>query len=481
MTNELAYLDATAQAELVRRGEITPIELVDAAIARVEKVNPQLNAVITPLFDKARAQAKSGTIPAGPFRGVPFLLKDLVCASGGDPLHDGMRLLKEARYVAPHDTYLAAKFRAAGFLCIGKTNTPELGLNGTTEPEAYGPTRNPWNPNHSTGGSSGGSAAAVAAGMVPVAHANDGGGSIRIPASECGLVGLKPSRGRVSLGPDTGDFWHGLAIEGVVSRLVQDTAAVLDAIDGNMPGDPYAAPPKRRPFVEEVGANPGRLRIGLMRRTPTGGAPLHADCIAAVESAARLLTSLGHSVEEAHPAALDEHEYLGHFSTVVACHTVQVFEEIGRLVGKTITKSDVELWTWNFAEPGQNIAAAQYLAAIRWLQVWTRRVAQWWADGFDLLLTPTIAEPPPPLGVLVATPDNPTRGFERLFALMPFTPPYNVTGQPAVSLPLHWNAAGLPIGTQLVAAMGREDLLIQIASQLEQARPWKDQRPPIHA
>ena len=237
MKGELTNLDATEQAELVRRKEVSPLELVDAAITRIEKVNPQLNAVITPLFDKARAQAQEGrgsSLPDGPFRGVPFLLKDLVCATGDDPLYEGMRLLRDARFVAPYDTYLAAKFRAAGFICLGKTNTPELGLNGTTEPEAFGPSCNPWNATRSTGGSSGGSAAAVASRMVAVAHANDGGGSIRIPASECGLVGLKPSRGRVSLGPDMGDAWHGLAIEHVVTRSVRDSAAVLDAICGNM-------------------------------------------------------------------------------------------------------------------------------------------------------------------------------------------------------------------------------------------------------
>jgi amidase len=392
-----------------------------------------------------------------------------------------MRLLRDARYVAPHDTYLAAKFKAAGFICLGKTNTPEMGLNATTEPEAYGPTRNPWDPSRSTGGSSGGSAAAVAAHMVAVAHANDGGGSIRIPASECGLVGLKPSRGRVSLGPDFGDAWHGFAIEGVVSRSVRDTATVLDAIAGNMPGDPYAAPPQRRPFIQEVGANLGRLRIGLMKRSPKGGAPLHADCVAAVEDAARLLESLGHRVEESYPAALDEQEYIEHFGDVVASHVVQWLGDIGRQVGKTVTSDDVESWTWAFAERGQRLSASQYLAAVHWLQVWTRRVAQWWADGFDLLLTPTIAEPPPPLGTLVPTADKPAQVWERLLALMQFTPPYNVTGQPAVSLPLYWNAAGLPIGTQLVAELGREDVLLQVASQLEQARRWQDRRPPICA
>lgn len=499
METELLNLDAVAQAELVRAGQVSPLELVDAAIAAIERVNPRLNAVITPLFEQARKTAK-GAIGNAPFRGVPFLLKDLVCASGGDPLYNGMRFLRDLRFVAPYDTYLAAKFKAAGFICVGKTNTPELGLNATTEPEAFGPSRNPWNAGHSTGGSSGGSAAAVASRMVAVAHANDGGGSIRIPASECGLVGLKPTRGRVSLGPDMGDSWHGLAIEHVVTRSVRDSAAVLDAIAGEMPGDPYAAPARVRPYAREVGADPGRLRIGLMKRTPQGGAPLHPDCVAAAEDAAHLLASLGHRVEESHPAALDEHEMSKRFTDVISAHTSLALEQIGALVGRQIGRGDVELWTWLLAERGAQLSAKQYLAAIGWLQVWSRRVAQWWdaglagapagmnpvnaaseAKGFDLLLTPTIATPPPQLGALVAGRENPAAGWARLMDVIQFTPPYNVTGQPAISLPLYWNAAGLPIGAHLVAAFGREDLLIRVAAQLEQARPWKDRRPPISA
>lgn len=482
MRDDFANLDAVAQAALVRSGEASAVELVDAAIARIERVNPRLNAVIIPLFDKARALAKSGAIPDGPLRGVPFLLKDLICATGGAPLHDGMRLLKQTGNVAPHDTYLAARFKAAGLIILGKTNTPELGLNCTTEPDAYGPTRNPWDPTRSTGGSSGGSAASVAAGLVPIAHANDGGGSIRIPASECGIVGLKPSRGRVSLGPDFGDAWHGLAIEGVVSRSVRDTAVALDAISGYVAGDPYWSPPRLRPFAHEVGAAPGQLRIGMMNRTPTGGAPLHRDCRAAVEDVARLLESLGHRVEQSHPAALDEPESSDHFVRVVSCHAVLTLEQIGQAVGRRLNKEDVELWTWRTVERGVNVSAAQYLASIHWIQLWTRRVARWWSEeGFDLLLTPTIAEPPPPLGILVGTPESPDAGWERLMALMQFTPPFNATGQPAISLPLNWNDEGLPIGTQLVAPMGGEDLLIRLAAQLEQARPWKDKRPPIRA
>jgi len=481
MKHELANLDATAQAELIRRREVTPLELVDIAIAAIEELNPQLNAVITPLFDKGRALARSGSIPDGPFRGVPFLLKDLGAVSRGDPIYSGMRLLRDLHFVAPHDTYLAAKFKAAGFITLGKTNTPELGMNGTTEPEAFGPSRNPWDPSRSTGGSSGGAAAAVAARMVPVAHATDAAGSIRMPASECGLLGLKPSRGRVSRGPDIGEALHGLSIEGVVSRSARDTAGVLDTIAGNMPGDPYATPPRRRPFIQEVESDPGPLRIGFMRRSPEGGVSLHLDCVAAVEDVARLIDSFGHRVEESHPAALDEAAFSGYLTDVVGSHTAAALASIGDRLGRELNAADVELWTWVLAERGQGLSAAQYLAAIQWLQVWSRRVAQWWTDGFDLLLTPTIAEPPPPLGTLIAMREDPARGWARLMDLMQFTPAYNVSGQPAVSLPLYWNASGLPIGVQLVAPFGREDLLIQIASQLEQARPWTHRKPPICA
>jgi amidase len=479
MSYELNRLDATAQAELVRKKDVTPLELVDAAIAAIERLNPQINAVISPLFHKARAQAKDGPIPDGPFRGVPMLLKDLGAATGGDPIYNGARILRDAKFVAPHDTYLAAKFKAAGFVIIGKTNTPELGLNGTTEPEAFGPSRNPWDVTRSTGGSSGGSAAAVAARMVAIGHANDGGGSIRIPASECGLVGLKPSRGRVSWGPDVGELWAGLAIEGVVSRSVRDAASVLDTIAGNMPGDPYSAPPQRRPYAAEVGAAPGKLRIGLMRRTPQGNTPLHPDCVAAVEETARLLQSLGHTVEEAHPAALDESDFNRLFADVVAVHTVATLDQLGTLFKRKLTAEDVEPWTWNFVTRGLGISATQYLGAVQLLQAWSRRVAGWWSEGFDLLLTPTIAEPPVPLGTLVAVPGDSRAGLARLMNLIPFTPAYNVTGQPAISLPLFWSAAGLPIGSQLVAALGREDLLIQVAAQLEAARPWRARVPPF--
>jgi amidase len=480
MADELTSLDALAQADLVRRGRLSPIELVDAAIARIETINPRLNAVIIPLFEQARIQARTA-VPDGPFRGVPLLIKDLTCQTKGDPYHAGMRLLRDRRWTADHDTYLAAKFRAAGFICVGRTNVPELGPLPTTEPLAYGPTHNPWDTTRSPGGSSGGSAAAVASGMVAVAHGNDGGGSIRIPASACGLVGLKPSHGRTSLGPDTGDAWNGAIAEHVLTRSVRDTAAILDAVAGPMPGDPCVAPPPLRPFREEVGASPDRLRIGLLTQAPGRIAETHPDCVTAAEDAAQLLESLGHIVELAYPQALDDAEFSIHFGAVVTSWTARDLDFWSAQTAHTIGPNDVEPHTWELAQLGRAVSAAQYIAATLWLQAFTRRVAAWWANGFDLLLTPTMAEPPTILGQLTATPEDPLRGFLRSVPLAAFTAVFNVTGQPALSLPLHWNAQGLPIGAHLVAAYGCEDVLIRVGAQLEEVRPWSHRRPPVHA
>jgi amidase len=476
---EIHDLDATAQAELVANGQIKPLELVELAIDAIERLNPQLNAVITPLFDKARAAA-SGPLPNGPFRGVPMLLKDLACHSAGDPMYEGMKFLRQAGWVEHGDSYLAAAFRAAGFVFLGKTNTPEMGILPTTEPLAFGPTRNPWDLTRSTGGSSGGSAAAVAARMVPLAHANDGGGSIRIPASECGLVGLKPSRGRTSLGPDYGDVMGGLVVEHVVTRTVRDTAAVLDAVAGLRPGDPYAAPEPAGPYANELRSEPGRLKIGLMTTAPGGSQTVHLDAVAAAEAGGKLLESLGHLVEVSHPAAMDEDDYTASFIAMWSAGNAWSLGYWGGKVGREATSDDVEPLTWALVEMGKSISAPQWLAAREWLQANSRRMASWWTDH-DLLVTPTIAEPPPLLGSFDSPPDNPLAGLFRAAALVPFTPPFNVSGQPAISLPLHCNGAGLPIGVQLVAAYGREDLLIQVAAQLERAQPWADSCPPVRA
>ncbi len=480
--DDLAVMDATAQAELVRTGQATPVELIDAAIERVERVNSEINAVIIPLFEQARERAASGDLGSGPFRGVPFLMKDLDVCTAGEPFHCGMRFLKDAEFVSDHDAYLAAKFREAGFVWLGKTNTPELGLTVTTEPVAYGPTRNPWNTEHSVGGSSGGSAAAVASGMVPAAHASDGGGSIRIPASECGLVGLKPSRGRISLGPDYGEYWKGLVISHVVTRTVRDSAAILDAVAGAMPGDPYVAPPPRRPYVEELSAKPSSLKIGVAMTMPAGLGELHPDCVAALEATGRALESLRHTVEASHPAALDEFpEATANFMTIVSSWTAAALDEWGAAVGRTVSADEVEPPTWGLAEMGRAVTAPQYVGACKWLDGYTRRMASWWDEGFDVLVTPTITQPPPKLGDLAPPPDNPLGHTEKVVGLIAFTPPFNVTGQPAMSLPLHWNDAGLPIGVQLVGAYGREDVLIGLAAQLEQAMPWKGRRPRVWA
>jgi len=470
-----------ASAELVRRREVSPLELVDAAIARIERLNPQLNAVITKRFERARAEAAAPTLPHGPFRGVPFLLKDLFCHSAGDPYHAGMRLLRDRQWVAQYDTFLAAKYRAAGFIFLGKTNVPELGPMPTTEPAAYGPTRNPWNLEYSAGGSSGGSGAAVAAGMVPAAHGNDGGGSIRIPSSVCGLVGLKPSRGRNSLGPDVGESWAGAVAEHVLTRSVRDTAAILDATCGSMPGDPYIAPPPARPFHREVGADPGRLRVGLLRHVPGQLIPLHPECAAAAHDAARLLETLGHVVTESYPDALDEIDFALHFAAIVTSWTHRDLEHWEAQLGHHISADDVEPYTWALAEMGREVSAAAYIKSLMWLHAYTRRLSAWWHNGYDLLLTPTMAEPPVRLGWLRSTREDPTLGFLRATPLVAYTGPFNVSGQPAISLPLHWTPNGLPVGVQLVAGYGREDLLLRVAAQLEHARPWAERRPPVAA
>ncbi len=488
MESELSTLDATGQAELVRNGEITPLELVDAAINRVEKVNDELNAVIHPLFEKARATAGGADLADGPFRGVPIVIKDLDGYSAGDPLHLGNDLLKRVGYVADHDSSLFAKLRSAGFVVIGKTNTPELGLMPTTESAAYGPARNPWNTAHGTGGSSGGSGAAVASGMVAIGHAGDGGGSIRIPASACGLFGLKPTRGRVSLGPDLGEAWAGFVQRHVLTRTVRDSAAVLDVLQGPMPGDPYSAPPPARPFLDEVGADAGKLRIGLRTNAPAAMAETDPECVAAAEDAARLLESLGHHVDVASPPALDETELLGVFLVVISTNVVLEIRQIEAMSGQTVGPDDVEPLTWVYYEQGLEGTASQYLEAVNAAHAWSRRVAEFWASpeqggqGYDLLLTPTMAEPPPEIGDVVGTKDDPWRGMARATAFATYAAPFNVTGQPAMSVPLYWEASrNLPIGVQLVAPYAREDMLLRIAAQLETARPWADRRPPIHA
>jgi amidase len=471
------HIDATAQADLVRSGEVTSQELVEGAIERIEALNGELNAVIHPLFEEGLATAPAD----GPFQGVPFVVKDLGCTVKDTLHHEGMRFLRDQGFRADADSWLASRFRAAGFVFVGKTNTPELGILPTTEPDAYGATRNPWNTDHSPGGSSGGSGSAVASGMVSIGHANDGGGSIRIPASCCGLVGLKATRARVSMAP-LGDYVGGLVTELVVSRSVRDTAAVLEFVsEGAPPGEPYFAPAKARPYIDEVEADPGKLRIGLMTRPPGGEADAHPDCVAAAEAAARELEGLGHTVEVAHPGALDDPGYIPQFLVRWTAGVAAGLDFWSMRTGKQVTKDDVEPLTWALAEQGWSNSAAQFVTAIGYAQIMARAVLAWWQD-YDLLLTPTMAAPPAELGTIgTGHEENPYAPIERAIPYAAFTAGFNATGQPAISLPLHWSEAGLPIGVQLVADMGREDLLLRVAAQLEEAVPWAERRPPTFA
>jgi amidase len=491
-------LDALGLAELVRRGQVTAAELVDAAIARAERVNPRLGAIVTPLYDDARRAAAAVTPGGGPLAGVPFLVKDLYADIAGAPAMYGSRFLAGQR--AEHDATIVARFRRAGLIPIGQTATPEWGLLPVTEPEAHGPTRNPWDPERTAGGSSGGSAAAVAAGIVPAAHANDGGGSIRIPSSCCGLFGLKPTRGRTPVGPDHAQLWNGFTVAGVITRSVRDSAALLDAVAGPEPTSPYWAPPPARPFLDEVGAPPGRLRIALARRPQVTTAPLHPDCAAALEDAARLLADLGHEVEEADPP-LDPEVFARDFFTLVCVETAAFLARATARLGRRPRHGEIESATAVTAVLGRQRSAVEAALARERLEGLARGMAGLF-DRYDLMLTPTLATPPPRigaikpggleafgqnlllrlhLGVLLRIPGVIDASVRRVFSFIPYSPLANVTGLPAMTVPLAWNAEGLPIGTQLVGRFGDEATLFRVAAQLEAARPWRDRRPPLHA
>jgi amidase len=470
---DVTTLDATAQAELVRRKEVSPLELVDAVIERIERLNPRLNAVITPRYDQARAAA-AGPLPGGPFTGVPFLVKDLIAAQAGVRFTAGSSFLGD--FAPDHDSELVRRLERAGLVILGRTNTPELGILPTTEPRRFGPTRNPWDPSRTAGGSSGGSAAAVAARLVAMAHGNDGGGSIRIPASCCGVFGLKPTRGRNPLGPDVGDVMDGLVAEHALTVSVRDSAALLDATSGPDLGDPYWAPPPARPFLQEVGAAPGRLRIAFTTVTATG-VPVHADCLAAVNDAVALCRDLGHDVVEAAPPVdgdLVTPAFIGVWSAGCAWQV----ELLARATGRTPSPEDFEPLTWALREQGRQQDAPTYLLAVTALQRVSRAIARFFVDH-DVWLTPTLGEPPVPLGTFDAPPDNPLFPLFRSAAFVPFTPLANITGQPAMSVPLHWSAEGLPIGAHFVGRFGDEATLFRLAAQLEAARPWSPRRPPL--
>ena len=465
--DDVAWLDATGQAQLVRRGEVSPTELVEAALARVDALNPRLNAVVTPI-DPRPAHAE------GPFTGVPFLLKDLMVEAAGTRFTEGSRWL--ADNVSQRDQELTRRYRRAGLVIVGKANTCEFGLSATCEPALFGPARNPWDVRRSTGGSSGGSAAAVAAGLVPMAHANDLGGSIRYPAAWCGLFGLKPTRARVPTGPEYGDLVSGYLCEHAVTRSVRDSAALLDAVSGPAPGDPYAAPPPRRPFLAEVGAPPGRLRIAVSTR-PRGGQRVDPAWTSAAEQAARLLEELGHTVELASPDALGDPGYASSLSTVYWAAVGWILGYWRRRLGRPPGEDELEPQTRAYWESSRRVTAVEYLLAVEWLQRCSRRVAAWFST-YDAWVTPTLGGGPPLLGELVGTAADPLRGWRNTGAYLVFDAELaNATGNPAMSVPFGLGPDGLPVGIHVLGRFGDEATLLRLAAQLEEARPWAHLRP----
>jgi amidase len=478
MGTDLMFRPAVELAGMVRSGEVSSRELVEAAYEAIERRNGELNAFVT--LCEERALAEADAVEAGderPLAGVPIAVKDLVALTAGVRTAMGMRAMGD--WVPSADSALVRRLRSAGAIIVGKTNTPELGILPVTEPDRFGPARNPWDPTRTTGGSSGGSAAAVASGMVPIAHANDGGGSIRIPASCCGLVGLKASRGRVSLAP-LGEFVGGIAIEGVVSRTVLDSAAALDVLAGYEPGDPYWAPDPSAPFAEAVEREPGKLRIAFSAVAPNG-VPVDEACVTATHDTAALLESLGHTVFEA-PALSDE-GYIDNFLKIWITGVAGNVREAAAQRGRPIELTELEPLTAQMVEMAGTITGADYLESLEYLRGLTRRVVSMWGD-IDVLLTPTLAKPAIEIGGLRPKEgEQPIEMLNNAAEWVPFTPVWNVTGQPAISLPIHQSesngTAGLPVGVQLVGAPAGEELLLSLSAQLEEARPWADRRPEL--
>ena len=465
--------DAVGLAARVAKGEVTPKELLETAVARAEAVDPKINAITIWDLEAAEKQLAEG-LPQGPFHGVPFLLKDLYAFHAGTRLTNGSRLFED--FVCPGDNTYVSRCKAAGLVLFGKTNSPELGLNPATEPVANGPTRNPWNLAHSAGGSSGGAAAAVAAGIVPMAHATDGGGSIRIPASSCGLVGLKPSRGRTPVGPVVGEGWNGLSVGHVVSRSLRDTAAMLDATHGSEPGDPYACPAPERPFLEELGRPPGRLRIALASKSFTP-AEVDPECQAAAVAAARLCESLGHTVEEV-TLPIDGEAMRDATGVVICANTAADLESVAAMLGRPVDSAKVERATLAYAARGEDLLAKEMAQAIQVLQMTGRQLGQFF-ERYDVLLSPTLGTPPPELGHLDQNHEDPELFTARVMAHIPYTPLYNNTGCPAITLPLATSERGLPIGVMFGSRLGAEGLLLRLAAQIEEAQPWADRRPEL--
>lgn len=485
--------DGLGLAELVRKKEVTPAELLEAAIQRAEQVNPRLNALITPMYEIARQRAQETL--EGPFAGVPFLIKDLFQEYAGVPTAYGCKALKAAQYTPTEHSEITLRWLKAGTVIFGRTNTPEFGAKGITEPDAWGPCRNPWNPDHTPGGSSGGSAALVAAGVVPLAGGNDGGGSIRLPAGHCGLFGLKPGRGRTPWGPQYGELMHGAAMNHVLSRSVRDSAAMLDATHGPELNSLFHIAPPERPYLEEVRREPGKLKIGFTARSPIGTA-VHPEAVRAVEDAARLLSSLGHHVEMAEPQ-IDGMQLAKDFIVMWFANCAATVDTIKRQTG--CGNDGFELDTRAMAAFGHATKASQYVEGyLRWNE-YTRKLADF-HQKYDLFMTPTMALPPARVGE-IATPPLHLVALRIVLALgleglllksgiieqmvqenlkwVPFTQIGNLTGTPGMSVPLHWTANGLPLGVHFVATHGGEGLLFRLAAQLEQAKPWADKRPSL--
>lgn len=486
--------DATALAERVRRKEVHPTELVDAAISAIEKVNPTLNAVVHRTYDQARAAAK-GELPDGPFRGVPFVVKDLDGWLAGEPYTQSCRMSKD--FVPTEDSEILARMKRSGVVIVGKTNTPELGLLGVTEPELRGPARNPWNPEHTPGGSSGGTAAIVASRAVPMGHGGDGGGSIRIPASACGLFGLKPSRGRNPLGPQLGEGWGGYVQPGVLTQSVRDCAAMLDVTQGADLGAPYASPPRERPYLEELRRAPRKLRIAFSTGAQLGH-ETHEDVKAAVKAAAALCSGLGHELEEA-SLPIDRDALVSAYFAQVAVGAAIGVETTAKWVGRAPTPADFEPTTWLLATIGRKLSALELQRSRDACQAAGRQLGRFFTK-YDLFLDGTLAFPPAKVGQLALKRSerialaalrwvSPKTVLDKVLAelganalaLTPNTQVANQTGLPAMSVPLSWNADGLPIGVQFTAPFGDEATLLQLAAQLEAASPWAGRVPPVCA
>jgi len=469
---EYERYDAVGLADLVRRGAVKPEELLQAAVERLEARNPRINAVTMRLDDYALRAIADG-LPDGPFRGVPFLMKDLTAAIAGVPMTRSSRFFADTP-PATADSEHVRRLKRAGLVIFGRTNTCELGLSLTCEPQLHGPTRNPWDTARISGGSSGGAAAAVAARILPVAHATDGFGSIRAPAACCGLVGLKPTRGRNTMAPYLGEGLGGLSAEHAVSLSVRDSATLLDATAGPGDGDPYVAPPPARPWATEVGADPGRLRVAVAVRAPNGAA-VEREPLEALQNVARLCAELGHTVDAAEPQ-IDGGAIVPTFLTLAAANTV-VNLAGHPTAGRPPRPDEVERITWLTAKRGEAIASADYVRATQTAHRLGRQMAAFHAS-WDVLLTPGLATPPPPLGWIDMMLDDFDEYWRRVFAFSPFTVWFNLTGQPAMMLPLGRTASGLPLAVQLVARFGDEATLFRLASQLEAARPWFDLKPP---